>query len=129
MWSGWVSVALGAWLILSPFLLGTPTFLNDLLLGGAIVIFGFLGALGARWASWTNVVLGLWLLFAPLVMRVSSTARFNEMIVGAVVALMGWISATASEDLGIEQNRVGGGGPPQGSSGDGGGSEPSPGPS
>ncbi len=107
MWSSWLSVALGIWLALSPFVLGTRgAFLNDLLVGAAIAVFAFLGAVGARWANWVNVILGLWLVLMPFAMRLGGPVRTNEMVVGVAVAVLSWMAATVA--AGRDEVKVGG---------------------
>lgn len=51
--------------------------------------------------SWTNAVLGIWLLFAPFVLGCSETteAVANDLVVGAIVLILGATSAIAGQRL------------------------------
>jgi len=48
-WTTWVSLLLGLWLIAAPFVLGyaatTTALYNDIILGVAVLVFTYLGAL------------------------------------------------------------------------------------
>lgn len=48
-----------------------------------------------NWSSWAAVVLGLWLIAAPFVLgyaQVSTTALYNDVIVGIAVAILSFIA-------------------------------------
>jgi nucleoside-diphosphate-sugar epimerase len=112
LWAQFLVVALGAWLLTSPFqfALFDPAAaasvrdvtqerglwdgaLRNALIGGSdiisglvLVLFGLL-ALSPRfaWAQWGTTLVGLWLLFAPLVFWTpSAAATMNDTIVGAL---------------------------------------------
>ncbi|WP_354682979.1 NAD-dependent epimerase/dehydratase family protein [Cupriavidus necator] len=110
LWCHFANVALGLWLISSPFVLGvadtwlqaieplTPTgrglaysdtwmTLSDVVTGALIVLFGLLSlSRDAGWARWAVAALGLWLLFAPLLLWTPSAAAYaNATLVGALV--------------------------------------------
>lgn len=114
LWAHWLNIALGAWLITSPFAFGAfdPQAFSDSVLqvtaerglwepalrlrlngwsdvisGALIMLFGAL-SLSPRWswAQWASTAVGLWLLFAPLVFWSPSAALYgNDTVVGALV--------------------------------------------
>lgn len=113
LWVHFAAIALGVWLVSSPFALGyldiglagavlevsaergLPTVewrnaamaWSDVLSGILIILFGAL-SLSRRfgWAQWANTFVGLWLLFAPLVFWTPSPAAyFNDTLVGTLV--------------------------------------------
>lgn len=49
--------------------------------------------------AWVNVVLGVWLIVAPYVLSYSttSTALWNDIIIGVLVAIVALIGALGSE--------------------------------
>lgn len=114
LWVHWLNIALGAWLVTSPFAFGAfdpQTFSDSVmqvtqerglwepalrlqLLGWSDVISGTLvmlfGALSlsprTNWAQWGNAAVGLWLLCAPLVFWSPSAAIYNnDTFIGALV--------------------------------------------
>lgn len=112
LWCHFANVALGLWLISSPFIFGlaeswmvaqapiTPTgrglalsatwmAISDVITGLLIVFFGFLSlARDYGWARWITALLGTWLLFAPLVFWTPSAAVYaNDTLIGALVIL------------------------------------------
>ena len=115
LWAHFASIALGAWLVTSPFAFGLfdgsqlfdPAILrvtaergltppewrnaalgwSDIASGLLIMIFGAL-SLWPRtsWAQWANTFVGLWLLFAPLILWAPSPAAYsNDLLVGILV--------------------------------------------
>ncbi len=110
LWCHFTNIALGLWLITSPFVFGlaqhwlqpgdlvTPTgrgliytdtwmTMNGIITGTLIVVFGLLSlSRDAGWARWTVAALGLWLLFAPLLFWTPSAAAYaNDTLVGALI--------------------------------------------
>jgi hypothetical protein len=121
LWCHFANVALGLWLIASPFTFGlteswmisedivTPSqrgsamsatwmTASDVTTGLLIVIFGFLSlARDYGWARWITALLGIWLLFAPLVFWTPSAAVYaNDTLVGAFVILFAVIVSPPS---------------------------------
>ena len=114
LWTHFLNIGLGLWLIASPFAFGlfdpdaaqtmardvtaernlaAPEMRNwligvsDLAAGALIAVFGAL-SLSQRfaWAQWANTAVGLWLLLAPLVFWAPTAATYaNDTIVGALV--------------------------------------------
>jgi len=114
LWVHWLNIALGAWLITSPFAFGAfdpqvfsdtvmqvtrerglwePAFRlqllgwSDVISGALIMLFGALSLWPrTNWAQWANAAVGFWLLFAPLVFWSPSAALYNnDTFIGALV--------------------------------------------
>ncbi len=110
LWCHFANIALGLWLISSPFIFGqaqnwmqpgdlvTPNqrglvfsdtwmTMSDVITGALIVLFGLLSlSRDAGWARWGTATFGLWLLFAPLLFWTPSAAAYaNDTLVGALV--------------------------------------------
>lgn len=110
LWCHFANIALGLWLISSPFVFGLtqnwmqagelmgPTgrglaysstwmTMSEVITGALIVWFGLLSlSRDAGWARWTTAALGLWLLFAPLLFWTPSAAAYaNDTLAGALV--------------------------------------------
>lgn len=91
LWAHFANMALGAWLISSPFALGfraeSGITISDIASGVLVIVFAML-SLSRRfgWAQWANVFVGIWLLFAPLVFWTASPAAYvNDTLVGTLV--------------------------------------------
>lgn len=114
LWVHYLNLLLGAWLLTSPFILGSfgeSTFSeavlrvtadrglwdpalrsqwlvrSDLISGGLIMLFSLL-SLTPRlaWAQWANAAVGIWLLFAPLLFWAPTAAIYaNDTMIGALV--------------------------------------------
>ena len=44
-----------------------------------------------RWEAWTLAVLGLWGIVAPFILKTASLNMWNDIIVGALVAVVGFL--------------------------------------
>lgn len=112
IWCHFANVALGLWLISSPFAFGlagswmeagiltSPTqrglllsdtwmTASDVITGLLIMIFGLLSlSRDYGWARWITALLGVWLFFAPLFFWTPSAAAYaNDTLVGMLVIL------------------------------------------
>ncbi len=93
--TGGLNVALGIWVLISPFVLGfvrdQPAKWNNIAVGIAVVLF----ALGG--GSWWNLILGLWLIASPFALGFANapTMLWNNVILGALVALVAILSRPA----------------------------------
>jgi hypothetical protein len=98
-WQDPVNALLGAWLIVSPWLLG---FSKDSMAMSNMVVIGiaFIAvAMGAifvpqAWEEWTEAALGLWLMVSPWLLGFThlQPARDTAVLTGAVVlALAVWV--------------------------------------
>ncbi len=100
-----LNILLGIWLIIAPFVLGYARLeaaqTNDIIVGILVAIIATIRSFGAftqpGW-SWMNVFLGIWLIIAPFVLGYSnvSTPLWNDIILGILIAVMAWTSATSA---------------------------------
>lgn len=109
----------GLWLIVAPFVLNyssaDPVW-NDVVFGGAIALIALLrigGLYRESWLSWLNVAFGAWIFISAFWLDDSSTAAWNDIILGAIVVVLGMLSAGASESVNAVGDRMrrGGGEP------------------
>jgi len=104
-WQDWLNLILGAWLFISPWVLGfantatangatTTTSLaagNAWIFGVIVVLLSIAALVRAQpWEEWLNVAAGVWLFISPWVLRYSHTpnALWNALIVGALVFIL-----------------------------------------
>jgi hypothetical protein len=111
-WQDPVNLALGAWLVLSPWALGfqgeTTPMMNAVIVGIALAA----AALGAifvprAWEEWTEFALGLWLIASPWVLgfRTLREAMLSTVITGIIIAaLAAWV-LTADKDYRVWRKR------------------------
>lgn len=93
-WQDTAMVALGLWLIVSPFVLSYSDYagmaaLNSYLIGAGVTLFAAIAlARPEMWEEWVNLVLGAWLIIAPIALgfRADTVATANHFIVGLLVA-------------------------------------------
>ena len=94
-WEDWAGIAVGAWLLASPWVLGysdeTAAAMNALVMGTILVLEEFL-EVGVHEAieEWIDVVAGIWLLIAPVALGFASStpAAPNTIAVGAVTIVL-----------------------------------------
>jgi len=113
-WQDWVTLVLGLWIVISPFLLlapaaaGAPALSgivhwNFYLVGLALAIVG-IAALYARrlWEEWIDVVLGLWLLASPWVLKYTDQTmlKWDAVIAGLLVLILAGWALTSSRHEG-----------------------------
>ena len=95
LWPHFANIALGVWLITSPFALGyrsTPLQVSDVASGAFVILLAAFSLSRRRfwklWAPWANSLVGLWLLFAPLVFWAPTAAAYaNDTLAGALVVV------------------------------------------
>jgi hypothetical protein len=97
----WVIAIIGVWEIVASFILGYSVLSrvamwNEIIFGVALIIFGAWSAISDsvgtdRTLDWINAIIGVWLIVAPFVLGYSAltTALWNDIIVGAVVLVLG----------------------------------------
>jgi nucleoside-diphosphate-sugar epimerase len=110
LWCHFANIALGFWLLASPFTFGlaqqwmeagaswapngrglaySATWMtaSDMLAGFLVVILGVLSlSRDFGWARWSTAAVGLWLLFAPVLFWTTSPAAYaNDTLVGALL--------------------------------------------
>ncbi len=89
-WSGWVPIALGAWLFISTFLWphGTGPAANTWIVGLLIVIASVI-ALRMPWMRWVDTALAIWLFLSTLAMSGATRGTlWNNLIVAVLVFLV-----------------------------------------
>ncbi|MBA5777546.1 NAD-dependent epimerase/dehydratase family protein [Stappia sp. F7233] len=90
IWAHWFNLAMAAWLITSPPLLGYQSgwmVLSDVVSGLLLALFAF-ASLSVRfaWARWACAAIGCWVMTAPLVFWAPvATAYLNGTLVGALI--------------------------------------------
>ena len=89
-WSQVPLLALGLWLILSPFTAGynsLPLMLNDIISGILVMTLAIIVLRTRRsWAAWANAVLGMWIAFAPILFWAPDAATYmNDTLVGIFI--------------------------------------------
>lgn len=96
-WQDWLTAVVGAWLIVSPWILKFPTLegmlatsaiLNFALAGLATLAFAAAALASYRlWEEWADIVIGLWLVVSPWVLQfaVSPLAKWNAVIAGLII--------------------------------------------
>ncbi len=92
-WEDWVDMVLGAWLAISPWILGFtdngPATRNALIVGVAVaVLSGSTFLVYHIIEEWIDVALGIWLIISPWVLGASGNSGVvaDFVIVGALVA-------------------------------------------
>ncbi len=99
-----LNVLAGLWLIIAPFVLGYDSgdpYWNDIVFGAIVALLALartVGAYRASWMSWLNMLVGAWIFASAFWLDDTSTAKVNDIIVGAVIFVLGAASATASDD-------------------------------
>ena len=97
-----LNVLAGIWLIIAPFVLHYGSSGNtwqEVVFGIIVGVLGIVrwAAPNLTWPSWTNLVIGIWLIIAPWVIPgTTAAARWNEAIVGIIVAILAYGSAEAT---------------------------------
>ena len=93
-WQDWLNLAIGAWLFISPWVIGfagaaPAASWNAWILGVAIVVFsGLAVSVPQAWEEIINIVLGIWMVISSWVLGVASrAAETNAVIVGLLVIL------------------------------------------
>ena len=95
-WQDWVSLVLGIWLFVSPWLLGFYSSIpreswNFFIVGVAFIVFArFALNLRTLWEEWVNLALGVWMIISPWALSYSANAaaRDDAVVVGLIVGLL-----------------------------------------
>jgi len=95
-WQDWTNVALGIWLVVSPYqlayTLNAPATENAMGVGAMLALFNVMTACRLVDAGQEifNIVIGAWLLLSPFALGIAAmqAAGMNAMIVGACVLLL-----------------------------------------
>lgn len=100
----WINIALGIWVIISPFIVQFTQFpaamWNNVIVGIVIAVLAIIRTSVPRqtgW-SWVNVILGIWMIISPFALGAMTTAvLWNNIILGIVIALIATGSASSKE--------------------------------
>jgi len=106
-WQDWVSLLLGLWLFISPWVRQYPDEFpsatwNAYILGAAIVVCAALAmSMPKIWEEGVNFVLGVWLIVSPWVLGFSSyrNVTTSTVIVGVLVAVLATWSMAYDKDV------------------------------
>jgi hypothetical protein len=112
-WQNWVNVVLGAWLALSPWILGfaerRSAALTAWTLGTSIVFFSAIGVyMHEAWEEAITVILGMLLMGAPWAFNFAEhrAATTNVVVSGVLVAAFAiWSTLRAMDMSEIEEGR------------------------
>ncbi|MCU9849073.1 SPW repeat protein [Defluviimonas sp. WL0024] len=90
-WQDWICLLLGAWLLLSPWILGftalAPAFWNALLFGAIIVGIAIAAIVEFHdWEDWVDMAIGLWLIVSPWVLGFAAMTAADGLVTGNFVA-------------------------------------------
>jgi hypothetical protein len=106
-WQDPTNLALGLWMLASPWALGfqgerlaTNSALALGVLVSAVALFALFRVMA--WQEWANIAFGVWLVASPWIIGFSelSMAKWNAVIVGALIAVLAlWVIAT-DRDIG-----------------------------
>ena len=103
----WIAIILGIWLLVSPWLLNYMngiTQWHDSLVGLVIISLSLAFILSKanptlNWPHLMNIIIGLWLCVSGILMfgQTSITARWNEIVVGLLIALFSAVATQVIE--------------------------------
>lgn len=113
-WQDPVNALLGAWLVVSPWILGFEqdlTVLGNMVIVGALLIAAALGAifLPRAWEEWTEAALGMWMAISPWLLAFSAiqAATWSAVVTGlVVVSLAMWVLVTDKDYSGWWSGRT-----------------------
>ena len=94
----------GIWLIIAPFVLGYSggdPYWNDIIFGAIVAVFALARMTGAyreSWLSWVNALIGAWIFASAFWLDDTGQAAGNDIILGAIVFVLGIVAATASAE-------------------------------
>ncbi|MEC9481931.1 MAG: SPW repeat protein [Halomonas sp.] len=97
-WREWLMLLLGAWMIVSPYVLGfadSAAVMWSAVISGLILMALALAEISKLqvWEEWGSLMVGIWMVVAPFVLGFTtmSSAMWNSFIVGVlVVAAAAW---------------------------------------
>lgn len=114
-WQDLVNALLGAWLLLSPWVLGFDGVVvatTTTMAAGALLVASSVGAMqvAQAWEEWLDVLLGVGLMLAPLLLGFDSVAPAlqNALVTGGVVTVLAlWVLVTDDDFAAAWQRFVG----------------------
>jgi VIT1/CCC1 family predicted Fe2+/Mn2+ transporter len=94
IWQDFVSLYLGAWAFLTPWVIGHPAgaavIASYVIAGFMICIFAIIGlVVFGPWPEWVNIVLGAWMLVSPWLLGFASarSLMWSALLIGAMVMI------------------------------------------
>lgn len=99
-WAAWLTVLAGAWILISPFVLGATGIgrIHDVILGLAIIVLGLIGAIGRQtWANWLNVLAGIWMVAASFLLGYSGALRISDIVVGVLTVILAYLAVANNQ--------------------------------
>jgi len=105
-WQDWLALALGLWLLISPWLLGFSDVgvaaWNAVLVGVGIALFAAAAlAKPADWQEWVALAFGVWLVISPWLLGFGeqhAVAAWHQVIVGLLVGIDALWAVASSEN-------------------------------
>ena len=100
--ASWINIALGIWVIISPFVVQfarlPAAMWNNVIDGIVILVLAIIRTSATRhpgW-SWPNVILGIWMIISPFALGAMTTAiLWNNILLGIMIALIAIGSASS----------------------------------
>lgn len=106
-WQDWVSLVLGGWLAVSPWVLGysdvVPATWSAVIVGVVLGAYALVEIeMPKPWEEWVNFLLGLWLMLSPLVLGFagSAMAAWHTVAIGALVLLLAAWAMSLDKEIG-----------------------------
>jgi hypothetical protein len=104
-WQDWAGLILGAWLAISPCVLGFTAndcaTWNAVIVGVAIAAYSFIEIeMPKPWEEWVNLVLGVWLIVSPLALGYQAVPAWNAVFVGVLVVLLAAWAMSLDKEIG-----------------------------
>jgi SPW repeat len=107
-WEDWVGIALGAWMLVSPWIVGfsghDAATINALVMGSILVLEELLELqVHEKVEEWIDLVAGVWLIVSPFALGFASltAATVNTMAVGVLTVLFAaWAMSPLDEKIG-----------------------------
>lgn len=106
-WLAGVSLVVGAWLLVSPYIVGLSSGIalwNTMAAGGVAVVLGLWQLIepNRAWPSWANMIVALWLVIFPYALNPPEVAAYNNavwsgIVLGIVALVEGLTVASAPE--------------------------------
>ena len=108
-----LNMVFGAWLIVSPYILGYTSSQARWQQAAAGIIVLLLAAIRfmapqIQWVSWVNALVGVWMIIAPFTSATgyqSTVAFWNEVVIGILVALSGLWNASIHTTAPLQHHR------------------------
>jgi SPW repeat len=109
-WQDVANFVLGAWLFISPWVLGfSDAVATNAWIFGIIIALLALSAIFAyqRWEEWLTAAIGVWVFISPWVLGAASNARilWSSLIVGAVLVMLALWSSSLEHGSGAIATR------------------------